>query len=241
MKCDDHTPYRPKRILAVGAHADDIDFTASGSIAAWAADGAQVEYLVITDGSKGSADSAMSPASLTKLRQREQKEAAKILGVKRVHFLKYEDGCLENSMPLKKDIVQRIRALRPDTVIVFDPSMLYVPAMNFVNHPDHRAAGQATLDAVYPLARDHLSCADAPNQLPPHKVEHLLLVNFERHNCYVNITDTLAAKQRALAAHASQLPDAATLHKMVVGRAETVGALCGYRYAEAFMRVDLPG
>jgi LmbE family N-acetylglucosaminyl deacetylase len=242
MISDQFEPYQPKRVLAVGAHADDIDFGASGTVAAFAKDGAHIEYLVITDGSKGSADLHMTSEGLVKLRQDEQRDAAKTLGAKDVHFLNYEDGQLEITQKLKKDIARVIRQVRPDTVIVMDPTMVYLPQLGFVNHPDHRAAGQATLDAVFPLARDHLSFPDlfTAESLEPHKVAHLLLINLEKQNCFVDITDTYDLKLAGLFEHKSQVPDTEKTTAMLTERATSLGVQCGVEYAESFMRIDLP-
>lgn len=234
--------YIPKVVLAVGAHADDIDFGAAGSIAQWTKQGAEVHYLVITDGSKGSADPAITTAQLIALREQEQREAASVLGVKAVHFLHYEDGLLEITMSLKKDIVRIIRQVQPDTVVVMDPTTVYFSDFNFINHPDHRAAGQATLDAVFPLARDHLSFPELyqTEKLAPHKVAHVLLINMAEQNYFVDISDTFETKLTALQRHVSQVPDVAQLTERLQSRAATLGRKTGSRYAEGFMRVDPP-
>jgi LmbE family N-acetylglucosaminyl deacetylase len=234
--------YDPKVVLAVGAHADDIDFSASGSVAAWAAQGAEVHYLIITDGSKGSEDKDMSAAELVKVREHEQREAVKILGAREAHFLHYEDGMLEVTMNLKKDIARVIRQLRPDTVVVFDPTMVYSSELGFVNHPDHRAAGQATLDAVFPLARDHLSFPDlyANEKLEPHKVEHLLLVNLDKQNYFVDISQSFDTKIAALTKHESQVGNRQNITDMLKQRAAATGGKSGHKYAEGFVRIDLP-
>lgn len=234
--------YVPQIVLAVGAHADDIDFGASGSIARWAREGAEVHYLVVTDGSKGSADPTMSTERLVRLRQQEQRDAADVLGATEVHFLGYEDGMLELTMALKQDIVRIIRQVRPDTVVVMDPTMVYVSEFGFVNHPDHRAAGQATLDAVFPLARDHLSFPELleNEKLAPHKVAHLLLINLEKQNYYVDISATFETKIAGLMKHASQISDVAVVTEMLRGRASAAGRKTGSQYAEAFIRIDCP-
>jgi LmbE family N-acetylglucosaminyl deacetylase len=239
MHSDIFKPYNPKIVLAVGAHADDIDFGASGSIAAWTKAGARVEYVVITDGSKGSADSSMTTEQLVQLRQDEQRAAAAALGAQANYFLGYEDGQLECSIDLKKKLVEIIRTVRPDTVIVLDPSMVYVAEVGFINHPDHRAAGQATLDAVFPLARDHLSFPDLyAAGLQPHKVAHVLLINLEKQNCFVDISDTMDVKLKALCTHRSQIANPAAIRAMVRNRAGALGKQCGWRYAESFVRID---
>ena len=147
---------KPKVVLGVAAHPDDLDFGASGTMAGFAKNGAAVHYLIVTDGSKGSSDTKLSSADLIKIREKEQRKAVKAIGGKSVTFLGYPDGELEVTMALKKDIVKVIRTLKPDVVITMDPSMLYSAKRGFINHPDHRAAAQATLDSVFPLARDHM-------------------------------------------------------------------------------------
>jgi LmbE family N-acetylglucosaminyl deacetylase len=233
--------YKPECVLAVGAHADDIDFGASGSIAAWTKQGARVEYLVITDGGKGSSDHDMSNDKLVATRQAEQRAAAETLGAVNVHFLSYEDGTLEVTQDLKKDIVRIIRQVKPDTVVVMDPTMVYSTQFGFINHPDHRAAGQATLDAVYPLARDHMAFPELYDQahLEPHKVAHVLLMNFEKQNCFVDITETFDLKLAGLGKHVSQLPDPEAAFAMLRSRAEATGQLAGCKLAESFVRIDV--
>ena len=232
--------YEPQVVLAVGAHADDIDFGASGSIAAWTSKGAEVHYLVITDGSKGSADPNMTSEQLVALRQQEQRDAAAVLGVKEVHFLAYEDGMLEVTMGLKKDIVRIIRQVRPDTVVFIDPTLVYFSDFNIINHPDHRAAGQATLDAIFPLARDHLSFPDLYNEekLEPHKVAHVLLINFEKQNYFMDITATFETKMQALLKHTSQVPAVQALTELLQNQAAQMGRKTGSQYAEGFIRID---
>lgn len=234
-------PLQPKVVLAIGAHADDIDFGASATVAKWVAGGAEVHYLIVTDGSKGSSDTDMSVERLVRMRQNEQREAAKFLGVKSVKFLGYEDGMLEITMDLKRDIIRAIREIKPDTVITLDPTMVYSTTTNMLNHPDHRAAGQAVLDAVFPLARDHMSFPELYAEgLQPHKTAHLLMINFDRHNYMEDVTDTFDKKHEALRLHASQFNDQSREWEVTTNLAKHFGTLCGHTYAEAFMRIDLP-
>jgi LmbE family N-acetylglucosaminyl deacetylase len=240
MHSDTHQPYTPERVLAIGAHADDIDFGASGSIAAWAKAGAHIEYVVITDGCKGTADKEIASEQLAATRQTEQREAAKILGAADVHFLGYEDGALEITQKLKKDLVEVIRKVKPDTVVVMDPTMVYSSQLGYINHTDHRAAGQATLDAIYPLARDHLSFPELLTAgLEPHKVTHVLLLNFEKQNCFIDISDTFDLKLAGLFAHKSQIPDTEKLRMTLRTRAEEAGQKSGFALAEGFVRIDV--
>ncbi len=232
--------YVPQTVLVVGAHADDIDVTAGGSVAAWALAGARVAYLIITDGSKGSADMAMTSSQLVRLRQDEQRAAAAVLGANDVHFLGYEDGMLEVTKELKRDIVRVIRQVRPDTVVVMDPTMIYSDEFDYINHPDHRAAGQATLDAVFPLARDHLTFPEllTEEHLEPHKVAHMLLTHFSRQNCWVDISETFDTKLAAMQKHTSQFSDLQQLNSMLRTRAAKAGQQAGCEYAEGFVRID---
>lgn len=237
----DHSPFTPKVALMIGAHADDIDFGASGAVAKWAKDGAEVHYLVITDGSKGSSDASMTCEQLIATREQEQRDAAAHLGAKEVHFLHYEDAALEVTQALKKDLVRVIRQVKPDTIVVMDPTFIYSAERGFINHPDHRAAGQATLDAIYPMARDHLTFPDLLEQehLEPHKVAHVLLINFEKQNYYVDITDVFETKVEGLCKHVSQIPNPATVRSMLEQWASTTGAKTGSKYAEGFVRIDV--
>lgn len=232
LKCD--------RLLGIGAHADDVDFNAGGTVAALAAEGAEIYYLVLTDGGKGSADTGISTESLIRSRQAEQREAARILGVKDVFFLDYEDGALECDSDLKRDIVRYIRQVRPDVVTAFDPTLVYYTPEAFINHSDHRAAGQAVLDAAYPLARDHLSFPELYAEgLEPHKVATLLFTNFEKQDYFVDISQTIDQKMAAIAAHASQVHDLAYVQSRFTERAAQLGERTGSRYAEGFVRLDI--
>jgi LmbE family N-acetylglucosaminyl deacetylase len=233
-------PLTPKVVLGVAAHPDDLDFYAGGAMAAFAKQGAAVYYLVLTDGGKGTGDRSMQPETLRDLRRDEQHKAAKILGVKDVSFRDYPDGALENSLAVKREIVKVIRQVQPDVVVTFDPTVSYVVQDGLLNHPDHSAAGPATLDAVYPLARDHLSFPDLLAEgYEPHATSTVLLINLGQPSTFaVDITDTLNAKFEALGEHASQF----TLQKMkdaVRQQAAKAGKPHGYTYAEPFVRIDI--
>jgi LmbE family N-acetylglucosaminyl deacetylase len=233
-------PLKPKIVLGVAAHPDDLDFGASGTMAALAAAGAEVHYLILTDGSRGTEDEKLTPKQLSDMRHKEQEDALKALGGVKVHFLDYTDGQLEVTMDLKKDIVKVIRTVKPDVVITMDPSVLYSAGRGFINHPDHRAAGQATLDAVYPLARDHLSFHELYLEgYKPHKTNTVLLTNFDKHNYIVDITNTFDKKIEALKSHASQISDIDRIEGWMRESAEKVGAESGYTLGEGFMRIDL--
>jgi LmbE family N-acetylglucosaminyl deacetylase len=231
----------PKTVLGIGAHPDDMDFLAAGTVAAWVAAGAKAYYLVLTNGNKGSADLSADPQDLTDMRRKEQREAAKILGVSEVFFCDYDDGELQCSMDVKKDIVRIIRTVRPDTVITMDPTLIYDVELGHINHPDHRAAGQAALDAVFPLARDHLSLPELYKDegLEPHKVSTVYLTRYDTRNCYIDITQTMDTKIQALAAHGSQYEDLPAFEARLRAMAAKLGFDAGVRYAEGFIRLDV--
>lgn len=234
--------FSAKVALGVAAHPDDLDFSASGTVARLIEAGVEVYYLILTDGSKGSADRAVSSEELVTIRQQEQRDAAAILGVKDVFFLKHEDGQLLITPQLKREIAKYIRQVKPEVVLCFDPTMVYDAKRGFINHPDHRACGQATLDAVFPLARDHLSFPELLAQgLEPHKVSTVLLSNFDEHNYAVDITSTIDKKLQAIKAHTSQLEKPEETFELFKQRASIDGKAYGYEYAELFVRIDIPG
>lgn len=230
----------PKVVLGVAAHPDDLDFSAAGTMAAFAKQGASVHYLILTDGGKGTADKSLTSEQLIKMRQDEQRAAAAAVGCHDVEFLTYTDGCLEVTLDVKRDIARTIRRVKPDVVITMDPTMVYSVERGFINHPDHRAVGQATLDAVFPLARDHLSFPELLDEgLEPHKVPTVLLTNFEKNDYCVDISGTIEQKMAALAAHRSQIQDIPATQSRMRELAHKLGEQAGHDYAECFVRIDL--
>jgi LmbE family N-acetylglucosaminyl deacetylase len=239
----DEIDFNGKTVLVVGAHPDDNDFGAGATVAKAAMRGAEVIYLIATAGQRGSSDETMTPARLSDIREKEQRNAASVLGVREVHFLDYVDGELVPDLGLKEQVVKYVRRYKPDIVFTMDPSFFYFKNSGFVNHSDHRAIGEATLDACYPLARDLLSFPEhAKSGLNPHKVKELLLHSFvpENANFYVDVTDTFDVKIKALSLHKSQVSDIQKIEGRMRDRAEAAGRLGGYKYAEAFVRLHLP-
>lgn len=145
-----------RRALVIAAHPDDADFGAAGTAALWTREGWEFTYLVCTNGAKGSDDESMTPAQLIRMRRDEQRAAAKVLGVKDVMFLDYEDGELTPSRDFLGDVVKAIRTVRPTAVFTHDPEAVIVNNA-FVNHSDHRATGLTAIDAIYPAARDRMN------------------------------------------------------------------------------------
>ncbi len=231
-----------KVVLAVGAHPDDIDIGCSGTILKLIKQGYTAYYLVLTDGSKGSENPHLTNQELTKLRHGEQENAAKILGVKKVFFFDFLDGELENTPELRKQIVKLIRQIKPTTVMCWDPTLVYDAERQFINHPDHRNAGQATLDAVFPYARNTRSFPELLSEgLEPHVVEEVLMVNFTHMNHFIDITEFIELKMRSIGCHISQFQDMAKFQN----RISEINADYGQthkpkvKYAEGFYRITL--
>jgi LmbE family N-acetylglucosaminyl deacetylase len=235
---DDKLP-TPERVLVVAAHPDDIEFGAAGTVARWTGEGASVRYLVVTRGDKGSDDPNADVATLVQLREREQRAAEAEVGVDGVDFLDEPDGQVEASLRLRERITYAIRAFRPEAVMTHDPTVLFVNN-EWVNHPDHRAVGQATVDAVFPTARDPLNFRDHLEAgLGPWKVAELYLWSTNEANQIVDIGATLERKVASLAHHASQFRSFDEIARWVRRRSEELGERTGYRAAEGFRRVTL--
>jgi LmbE family N-acetylglucosaminyl deacetylase len=236
--------FKNKIIMAIGAHPDDNDFGCSATMALAAKQGAKVIYVVATTGQRGSRSHHISAEKLSATRVKEQNAAAKILGVKQVRFLDYRDGELEPTLKLKEEIVMLLRQYRPDYVFTMDPSRFYYVRQEhgFINHSDHRAIGEATLDACYPLARDLNSFPLHQKMgLKPHKVKEIFLSSFmsDKANCFVDVTKTFGLKLKALAAHKSQFDDFRGVKSWMTHGSAELGKHAGYKYAEAFIRLRL--
>ena len=196
-----------RRALVVAAHPDDADFGAGGTAALLARAGWEVRYLVVTDGSKGSDDPAFTPETLVAARAEEQRVAAAHLGVMDVRFLGYTDGELVSSRELLGRVTREIREFQPFAVYTHDPEPVIIQN-SFVNHNDHRVTGLATVDAVYPTARDRLNFPEhLAEGLATHKVRELYLWGANQPTFTVDITPVLDAKIEALLLHASQFTD----------------------------------
>ncbi len=229
----------PERVLVVAAHPDDIEFGAAGTVARWVGEGAEVRYLLLTRGDKGSDNPAADPVALAALREDEQRAAAAEIGVGSVDFLGEPDGQVEPSLRLRERITHAIRAFRPEIVMSHDPTVLFVNN-EWVNHPDHRAAGTVVVDAVFPTARDPLNFPEhIAAGLAAWKVAELFLWSTNEANQLVDIGATLDRKIAALAHHASQFRDFGETARWVRRGAEELGERAGYPAAEGFRRVML--
>jgi LmbE family N-acetylglucosaminyl deacetylase len=221
-----------RRVLAFGAHPDDVELQAGGTLAAWAARGARVEVACFTAGEKGSHDPAADPGGVGVVRRAEAEAAARALGAAvPVHFLGAVDGELEVTMAMRLAVAGLIRSVRPDVVLGHDPWR------RWLLHPDHRAAGTLTVDGVV-AARDPLYAAGG---LAAHRPHTLLLFGTDSPDELVDVTATIEAKLAAVAAHASQVGDRADLERRVRTWNAAIGAGAGLHYAEAFHTLDTRG
>jgi len=226
-----------RRALVVAAHPDDADFGAAGTACLLARAGWEVRYVVATDGSKGSDDPSLTPDQLVAARMAEQEAAAELLGVRSVGFLGFTDGELTPSRDLLRAVVREIREFQPFAVYTHDPEPVII-RNGFVNHSDHRATGLATVDAVYPAARDRLNFPEQIAEgLAPHKVRELYLWGANEPNFHVDISEVVETKIAALVAHTTQFDaDDAFLEQMRTFWRDESG-----RYQEAFRRIPLRG
>ena len=234
-----------ERVMVIMAHPDDPEFGAGGTVAKWVREGKQVVYVLVTSGDKGSSDPNMTPQRLAKIREAEQRAAAEKLGVHELVFLGYRDGEVMPTLALRRDLTREIRRWRPDAVITMNPATYYVDG-RYINHPDHRAVGEAALAAIFPTARDHLNFPEHRAEgLEPHKVREVYLTISPDADVFIDITDTIEDKIAALREHRSQFGDFEQLAQRVreraaetAKRARELGFEVG-EYAEAFKYIEL--
>ncbi len=227
----------PQRILVVLAHPDDPEFFCGATIARWTQAGHTVIYWLLTCGDKGTADRAISSEQLCSLRHEEQRAAAAVLGVHEVRFLGFPDGYLVPDLALRKEITRMIRTIRPDVLVTCDPTSLFM-GENRLNHPDHRAAGQAALDAVYPPARDHLYFPELlQDGLEPHAVREVWVSGTLQPTLRLDVTDLWETKIRALYEHKSQIGDPQKLAERMRSRLAPGSTPENPRYEENFRRI----
>jgi LmbE family N-acetylglucosaminyl deacetylase len=229
----------PERVLFISAHPDDPDFGAGGTTALWVRSGAKVVYVIVTDGAKGSNDPELTGEQLARIRQDEQRAAAQRLGVSVVVFLGYPDGEVYNTPKLRCDLVRQVRLHRPDIVVTHDPTARFI-GNSWINHPDHRAVGDAALDAVFPLARGRLNFPEHEREgLNPHKVLNVLMTPTNEPNEWLDISATLDVKIAALWEHRSQIGDPQVLEKRIRQRAQDYAEDTTFAFAERFRRLTL--
>lgn len=237
----DDTPV--ERALVVTAHPDDVDFGAAGTVAAWVADGTRVTYCVITDGDAGGFDPDVPRSEIPRIRRGEQVAAAHVLGVEDVRFLGYRDGELEVSQGLRRDISRVIRDVRPQRMLIQSPERNWsrIPA----SHPDHLAAGEAAIFAIYPDARNPFAHPSllTDEGLEAWTVHDVWVMGAPEPNHVVDVTEKVDLKLAALRAHESQTAHMDDLDDRIrswmSAAAERAGLPDG-RMAEAFLRTTIP-
>jgi len=231
------------RVLMITAHPDDVDFGAAGTVARWTAEGVAVSYCVVTDGDAGGFDDRVPRADMPALRRSEQRAAAAVVGVTDVSFLGYPDGRLMPTIELRRDISRVIREVRPHRVVCQSPQRMW--GRIFASHPDHLAAGEAALCAVYPDARNPFAHPELLSDgFEPWSVDHVWLMAHDTPNRWVDVTDTIDRKVAALHCHASQLPDPGALDARMRTWTSATAAAAGLpagTLAEAFYAVDTAG
>ena len=226
--------------MVVIAHADDAEYGCSGTVAKLCAEGWDMTYVLCTDGSKGSSDREISEKELSKARRVEQINAGKVIGLRDVTFLGYPDSYLEPTLSLRKDIAREIRRYKPDVVICQYPLRTLDGGWG-VGHPDHLAAGEAALAAVFPTARDHMTFPDLLEEgLEPHKVAEVWIMGHPEPDVFIDVTDHMESAVKALAEHKSQTggrPYEEMLPRMKEWRRRgSVGK--GMLYSESFKRIS---
>ncbi|MFN3973682.1 MAG: PIG-L deacetylase family protein [Dehalococcoidia bacterium] len=224
----------PERALVVFAHPDDAEFGCAGTIARWAREGAYIVYVLCTSGNSGTSDRTLTPERLAAIREDEQIEAARVLGVREVVFLRYPDGGLEDTKDLRGKVVREIRRVKPDVLLTSEP----FPRRRF-SHRDHRTAGLVAMDACFPYCRDHLYYPEHLQEgLETHKVGAILFWGPDEADVFSDITDTLEVKLKALACHKSQFSDFNRVAERVTEWARANGQQAEVPYAEAFRKIE---
>ena len=229
--------YVPERVLVCTPHPDDAEMGVGGTVINWMRQGAEATLVVVTNGDKGSSDLEMTSERLVEIREREQLAAAEVLGWKEVIFLREPDAELEDNLRFREKLVRAIRKTRPDVVMTTDPQK-----RSFYQHRDHRITGQVTMDAVFPLARDHLNFPQHMAEgLQPHKTQFLYFWHSDDPDTHIDISDSIDLKIKALLKHESQIAAqrAAELSKYMKERAQEAGKEHGMEACESFRVVEM--
>ncbi len=226
-------PEELRTVLVIGAHPDDPEFGCAATIAKWAAEGKQIDYVLLTSGDKGSHDPTLRPGQVAARREEEQRAAARELGVRSVRFLHYADGMLENSMELRRQLCGLIREYEPDVVVAIDPWRRYQL------HPDHRAAGQAAVDAVW-AAREWYLFPEQLGDQEPWRVKEIYLFWTDSPDHWEDVTSSIDRRIAALKHHDSQVHRRVdTLDERIRKGAAETGKEHGLEYAESFKVIKL--
>lgn len=230
----------PQRAMSIHAHPDDQEFGVAGTLAKWAKAGCEIVSVVITSGDSGSNDPSKNgkyKPELAALREDEQRAANAVLGIKEAVFLRYPDGELEATIPLRKELTRLIRKYKPEVVVTGNMEGAFY-GDDYINHPDHRAAAEAATYAVFPSAGTRLLFADLLEAgYEPHNVKRLYIHGAEKPDTWVDISAEIETKIQALRKHASQLED--DIEKMIREWAAEAGREKGLAFAETFKVMKL--
>ncbi len=224
----------PESAMVIVAHPDDAEFTMAGTVAVWTRGGCRVTYVVCTDGNAGSHEAGMTREKLADIRRAEQRAACAVLGVSEVVFLGYDDGQLQPTLELRRDLVRVIRQYKPDVVLAGDPTAMFY-GDGYINHPDHRAGAQAAIDAVAPACAMPLLWPDVG---APHRVRRVYIHGNDKPNVWIDITQTIEQKIAALKQHASQMGEWDPTEMIKQWGAET-GKEKGLAHAENYRVITL--
>lgn len=225
------------KILCIAAHPDDNEFSIAGSVAKWTREGREVVFCLVTSGSAGTNEYTHTNEGLVPIREQESWEAAKILGVKDVVFLRYQDGVVEPTLGLRRDLTRVIRTYKPDVVVCSDPTVRWY-GHGYLNHPDHRAVASAALDAVFPSAETRYIFQELLAEgLEPHKVKEVLINFGNPPDTWIDIGETIELKCAALRAHKSQIGPGDWIDKQMREWAEQEGEGTGIKFSESYRRM----
>jgi LmbE family N-acetylglucosaminyl deacetylase len=230
----------PQRILVILAHPDDPEFFCGATLAGWASSGHCIVYWLLTCGDKGASNPDVDPSELCGDRRQEQRNAAYALGVDQVNFLEHPDGYLVPDLALRKEVTRIIRLERPDILVTCDPKTLYV-GDNRINHPDHRAAGQVVLDAVFPAAGNPLFFPELLKEegLQPHTPKEIWISGTLEPNVRADVTELWSTKLQALFEHRSQIGELEAFKQRMLNRRIPDSTPENPRYEEVFRRIIL--
>ena len=225
----------PRSVLLVTPHQDDAEGGCGGSVGKWTKYGTEAVYVLCTTGDKGSTDPSMTSPALAAIREEEQQNAANVLGVKEVVFLRHPDGMLEDTLELRAQVVREIRRHKPEIVMCIDPFRTVSHT-----HRDHRISGMVALDAVFTYAWSYLHFPDQISEegLLPHRVKEVYLWGSESPDTYVDISESVDAKALSLSRHVSQMREPEKLRERTRSRAKNVGQRAGLPFAEGFRRIQ---
>ncbi len=234
----DNSFYVPESAMAIVAHPDDIEFSCVGTLAKWAKAGARISYVLCTSGDVGIATAGMTREKAAEIREEEARKAAKVAGATEIIFLREPDGLLQATLELRKKLVREIRRFKPEVVVTGDPTVVFASEY-YINHPDHRAAATAALDAVFPAAgQPNLFQELEEEGLKAHKPRKVYIYGHQQSGLFVSIDETMDTKLAALREHKSQFPSGDPGERVKQWAAERAKDK-DMQYAEAFRVITL--